>query len=353
MSALSLISGPRSLNLYAALLFFTLAGNAFAHGVTFKLQHAQPADSALNRNFVEPWANKIHDDSGGRINLLATPGNQADAAMDLFQLVQDRGADVVWLDLPQSADAFPRFSVFGSALAGATSAGSSQALWSWSDTNDLAFREFREMRILAASRHDAPLFHLREKPVSTLSDLKGLTIATPNADGQDFLTALGASPVVMPGSAMRKALTDASVDAILLSWSSLATLKLEDLVKVHVAAPPGAPWAYSELSVLLMNPDAYRSLADDLKQIIKDNSGGDISAWIGKVFDEEAIRSRKRAAERGDKIGNLPESDRPNWDEAANAAVNKRIKALDDLGLRGEKMISKVRALIGEYDPAR
>jgi TRAP-type C4-dicarboxylate transport system substrate-binding protein len=337
----------------AAVLLMALAGNVFAHGVTLKLQSTQPADSALNQYFISPWAQQIYDASRGRINLLTVPVDQPGAQVDLFQLAQDRIADVVWLDQANSPDIFPRFSVFGSALPGSASEGSSQALWSWCDVNDLAFREFKELRILAASRHDAPLFHMREKPIDSLSDLNGLKIAVPNDDGRDFLVALGASPVVMPASDMGKALSEASVDGVLLSWSSLAMRELGDLVKVHVAAPPGAPWAYAEVSALLMNPDAYRSLADDLKTIIRANSGIDVSAWVGKVFDETAAKARQIAADRGDTIGNLPESDLAGWNQAAEVAIGKRVKALDDRGLKGERTVTRARALITQYDSAR
>jgi TRAP-type C4-dicarboxylate transport system substrate-binding protein len=337
----------------AAMLLMALADNAFAHGVTLKLQSTQPSESALTRHFISPWAQQIHDASGGRINLLGVQAEQTAPAADLFQLAQDRAADVVWLDHANAPEKFPRFSIFGSALPGSSSAGSSQALWYWCEVNDLAFREFKELRILAASRHDAPLFHMREKSIASLSDLSGLKIAVPNGDGREFLAALGASPLVMPASEMGKALGDASVDGVLLSWSSLETYGLGSLVKTHVAAPSGAPWAYAEISALLMNPDAYRGLADDLKTIVRANSGIDVSAWIGKVLDETAARARQGAAERGDTIGNLSGSDLAGWNLAAEAAIAKRVKALDEQGLRGEKMVGKVRALITEYDTAR
>ena len=348
-----LTSGASTLMTCAALLYFSLAGNAFAHGVTFKLQHVEPANSAIAKQFLEPWSQKIHDESGGRINLLITPRDQSITETELFQVALERSADIVWLDVKGPSASFPRFSVFRLALEGASSEGSSQALWSWIDINDLGFREFREMRILAASRHDPPVFHMREKPLSSLSDLKGATIAIPDSDAEVFLTALGASPVILSKRAMGDALAQSSVDGVLLSWSSLAALRLEELVKAHSAAPAGAPWPYAELSVLLMNPDAYRSLADDLKLVMQANSGSDVSAWIGKTLDETAMRARKRAADRVDSIGTLPEGDLKQWREAANTAVNTRVKELDASGLKGERMISRARGLIKDYDTAR
>ena len=97
----------------------SLTGNALAHGVTFKLQHEQAENSALNQNFIAPWAQKIYDETGGRMNVLVTTGTDAAGPADLFQLAQDRDADMVWLTLPGLSGEFPRFGVFGTALPGA------------------------------------------------------------------------------------------------------------------------------------------------------------------------------------------------------------------------------------------
>ena len=334
----------------AAMLSCLLAANVYAHGVTLKYQDAEPANTAFATGFLQSWANKIHEDSRGRINLLIEPKQSASANANLLKSVIDRSADIVWLRLQGPANSHPRFEVFGTALGGSTSAGSSQALWSWVDANDLGFREFKDMRILAAVRHDAPLFHMRANALSTVTDLKGAKIAIPTSDGATFLSKLGAIPLVVPEENMADALAQSRVDGVLLSWSSLAALKLEPLLKAHSAAPQGAPWPYAELSVLLMNPDAYRGLADDLKQTMRANSGNDVSASIGKTLDETAVAARKYAAERGDTVSVLPQGDLESWRNATNAELSERITALDKLGLKGKKLISRAQALVVEYD---
>ena len=348
-----IVARSRCLTTCASVLLFTFAVNAYPHGVTLKYQDSEPANSAFSSGFLQPWAHKIHEDSRGRINLLVAPQDAANANADLFQAVMERNADIVWLNLQSPAASHPKFMVFGTALEGATSEGSSRALWSWVDINDLAFREFKEMRILAAVRHDAPLFHMRDIALSSLADLKGARIAIPTSGAETFLSMLGASPLVVPEADIPEALAQNRVDGVLLSWSSFASLNVGTLIKTHSNVPPGAPWPYAELSVLLMNPEAYRGLADDLKQTISANSGNDVSAQIGKTIDEAALAARLRAGERGDTINTLPESDLGNWREAATAAVNERITSLDAMGLKGEKIISKARALIVEYDSAR
>ena len=353
-SLINLLIKASATTTIAAVVTALSLGNAFAHGVTFKAHHALPADSTVLKNFLEPWTRKIHDEAGARINFLMSaedPGEAADAGF--VQMAKDRNVDFVWLDLNDAATDFPKYSVFGLPLAANTSEGSSRALWAYVDINDLGFREFGKLRVIAASRHDAPLFHMRSIGIQSLSDLNGRKIAIPNPDSAALLSAVGASPIITPESSIGEALSGGTVDGTLLSWSSLATLKLEELVKTHTGFPAGVPSPYAETSVLLMNRDAYRSLADDLKRVVGGNSGSDASAWIGAVFDDGAARARQRARERGNAINVLPAGDLARWREAVKAVVDDRIRYLDERGLNGKSLIDEARELITEYDPVK
>lgn len=336
--------------LFTSLMLLALAAgtDAHAHGVTLHLQHTQPATSTVSTKFIEPWTNKVHDDAGGRITLHIEPLAAKDT--DLFQLVVERQADVVWMDLTNAAEAFPRLGVFAVSLPGNTSEGSSRAVWTQVEMNDLGFREFKEMRIVAVSRRGPPLFHLRDKQPASLADLQGLKIGVPGSDGESFLKALGVSVIAMSYADMGKALENSSIDGVMLSWNSLEAYALDKFVKHHVNAPDNAVWAYAELSALLMNPNAYRAMTDDLKQVIRANSGMDASAWLGKVFDEDAAQARERAAARGAHIATLPDAELGTWEKAAEAAIAKHVEALDARKLKGARMVTSARKLITEND---
>lgn len=328
--------------------------DAFAHGVTLKTRHGQSTDSAFHKSFLLPWAHKIHEESSGKVNLLIAQGDSSsDDSATLFQMVKDRTADIVWLNVAGPTADFPRFSVFSLPLADSQSEGASRALWAYADEYDLAFREFSKMRLLAVSRHDAPLFHMRDKKIASLSDLAGTRIAIPNSETSHLLIQLGASPVVMPLPAMRDALATAKIDGVLLSWSSLTALKLEDLLKTHSALPAGAPLPYAEVSALVMNRDAYRSLGDDLKQAMKNNSGAETSALLGRVFATSAAGARQRAADRGDTVTVLPAEELPKWQIVTGTAIEKRIAELEERKLGGKNLVKKARTLLSEFGAAK
>jgi TRAP-type C4-dicarboxylate transport system substrate-binding protein len=97
----------RRLLVCSALLLSLFSGDLAAHGVTLKYRDAEAANSAFSAIFLQPWAEKIHDDSRGRINLLITAQDAAIPDPNLFQLVLERGVDVVWLDLQGPASSAP------------------------------------------------------------------------------------------------------------------------------------------------------------------------------------------------------------------------------------------------------
>ena len=79
------------------LAFITMssASTAFAHGVTFKMHHDQPVDSAFQQDYLGQWARKIHDESGARINLLISAGDSENGGSAiLFQMAKERASEL-------------------------------------------------------------------------------------------------------------------------------------------------------------------------------------------------------------------------------------------------------------------
>lgn len=178
----------------ASMLCLFASMQAWAHGVTLKVQHALQADSALHTQFLVPWTKALEEASHGRFRFQLLPGAAGDAAQ-LLEQVKQGGVDIGYVVIERSGR-FPEFEQF-SAPADAKSAGdASHALWDYVRANDLAKKEFDGVRLLAV----------------------------------------------------------------------------------------GVP-AKGSLSVLVMNPAAFKSLTDDLKQEINKSSGSDTSALIGRAYD--------------------------------------------------------------------
>lgn len=345
----------RRLGIAAVCLALPLwAGTVSGHGVTLKVHHGLPADSAFHTQFLVPWTQKLEKESAGHLRFRLFPALQmGGAAPDLYDQVKEGVADIVWTGVGYTPARFPAVEVFELPLTANSAQGSSRALWEYVRLNELSRKEFDGVRLLAVGRHDAPQLHMRNKRVQALADLAGLKIATPARSAGSFLSALGAAPVEMPATRAGAALSSGAVDGVLLPWDAVTALGIGELVKYHTQLDPQSPWLYSAVFVLAMNPATYKSLPEDLRKVISANSGADTSAWLGAVFDAAAASARQLAVDRGDAIDELPAAALVSWREPAQAMVEDWIKDLDGRGLKGRALVESARASLAEYDPPK
>jgi TRAP-type transport system periplasmic protein len=322
------------------------AGHAHAHGVTLKVYHGLPAQSLFQTQFLVPWTKKIEEESGHRIRFLIHPETHA----SLYDQVKDGSADIAWTSVEDTRERFPAFGVFELPRIANRARGSSLALWEYVQANNLARTEFGDVRLLAVHQQDKPQFHMLAKPVQSLADLKGLKLHTGSRVTHQLLTALGATPVNVPAPQLAEALVKGAVDGVVAPWASLAP---DAPMKFHSEVDGKSPWPPSPLFVFAMNPGAYKSLPDDLKKVLNANSGAETSAWLGKIFDEGAVATRKLAAERGDKMNALAADEIEKWQGSAQSVVDERIKELDKRGLSGKELLDSAKALVAQHDSAK
>lgn len=306
----------------AALLLIGSTG-ALAHGVTMKLRHPLPADSAFHRLFVIPWTEKVHQDAGGRISFQI---QAADTAPDkLLDLVREGDVDVVWTDLASTGGRLPALEPFELPLMTKDAMSASRAMVEYIRLSDAAQANLDGVRLLAAHQVGTSVFHMRAKPVENADDLKGARIGTVTAAGRLFLTQAGATPIDVPLARSAQALTGSEVDGVLLSWDLLP-----DRAAAKFHAEPGAARLDAPVFVLLMNDATYKGLADDLKKVIQDNSGPEVAAAMIKAFDAHGQTARKAATERGDTIAAMSSEEVERLHSAARTAIEEWLRASED-----------------------
>ena len=348
----------RHLSLFALVLGLGFAPHAVntaaAHGVTLKVQHAMPADSAFHMQFLIPWTQKVEKESGGRLHFHLDAGAGMDAgAMQLFDRVKAGDADVVWAAIDSAPRRFPALEVFELPFMANTSEGSSRALWEYVRLSDQAHMELDGMRALAIHQSPAPQFHLRGRPLQSAADLSGLRIAAASRMARNFLAAAGAVPVELAPSQTAEVLTKAEVDGLLLPWEMLPALEVDGAPRFHSEIDGSSPRLFSAVYVFAMNAGSYKTLPDDLKNVINANSGPETSAWLAKVLDESAARARKAVAERGGTINVLPAAEVAKWRSPAQHVVDAWIKDLDQRGVQGKELFDAAHEALSEYDRAQ
>jgi TRAP-type C4-dicarboxylate transport system substrate-binding protein len=98
-----------------------------------------------------------------------------------------------------------------------------------------------------------------------------------------------------------------------------------------------------------MNQAKYRSLPEDLRKVIDANSGADLSAHAGKVFQEADVPARKLAEERKNQFYMIAAAELERWRKHSSSVSDDWAKEMSAKGHDGKALIESARALIKQY----
>jgi TRAP-type C4-dicarboxylate transport system substrate-binding protein len=153
-----------------------------AHGVSLDLHHPLAADSAFHRAFLVPWARKVAQDSGNRINIhLHAASAGPIAAKGLYEQAEDGDADLVWAPILTSVERFPRLGIVDAPFMAHTAQGASRAVSEYVRINDLLDRDLGGVRVLAVHVADGTQLHWSGSAATPSAEVAGKRIAVARA----------------------------------------------------------------------------------------------------------------------------------------------------------------------------
>ncbi len=321
---------------------------AVAQEVTLRIQHFISPRGAIPAFFITPWADKIMEESNGRIKIEIYPAMQLGGSPpSLFDQVKDGVIDGTWTIPSYTPGRFPGAEVFELPFIGTKSAeNTSKALWEFYEK--YLQDEFQEVKIVAIHVHGEGLIHTREKSVSKLEDMQGLKLRTPTRIASKMLEAAGATPVGIPVPAFPEALSKGVVDGGVIPYEIVPSLKIHELASSHTGMGGDQPF-YNTVFVFAMNKDKYESLPDDLKAIIDANSGMMASAWAGQAMDKGDGPGKEVIEQQGNPIIALSDEETERWKQLSEPIIQEWIEEMSAKGLPAAQMVEDARALVAKH----
>lgn len=209
-----------------------------AETITLKVAHFLPPSAPGHTKFIAPWCEKIEQESKGELKCQIYPAMQLGGTPpQLFNQARDGVADIVWTLPGYTAGRFPVTEIFELPFMTTTHSPSSMAMWDFVSEN--AMDEYKGVKLIGAWVNGANQLHMRDKPIRTLEDLKGLKVRAPSRLGNRLLATLGATPVGMPVPQMAESLSKGVIDGALVPWEVLPATKAHELTKYHTDTEPG------------------------------------------------------------------------------------------------------------------
>jgi TRAP-type transport system periplasmic protein len=316
--------------------------------VTLKFHTFMAPQSNVWLNMHKAWMAKVEQESGGRIKFEAYPAMQLGGTpVQLYDQVRDGVADIVWTLPGNTAGRFPRVDVFDLPFIMTNAEATSKAYWEYVQT--MAPDEFKDTHVLALHVHGPGVIHTADKPVKSVTDMKGLKLRGPTRQVNKLMSALGATPVGMPLPGIPDALSKGTIQGAVIPWEVVPSVKVQELTKFHAEFDPAGGALYTLTFVMAMNKAKYNALPPDLKKVIDNNSGMATSAWLGKTQQAGDAAGRKSAVDRGNTIFTVGKEEAQAFRRASRQVEVEWVEDMKKRGFDGQKLLDTARSLIEKH----
>lgn len=320
---------------------------AVAQDVTLRVHHFLGTPSPAHARLIQPWAERVMEQSDGRINVEIYPSMQLGGGPPaLYDQARDGVVDVVWTLPGYTAGRFPMVEVFELPFMAGTAEATSQAVHEFYETH--LQEEFADVHVLALHVHAPGKFHFRDTQFNSLSDLQGLRVRAPTRVTNTALERLGAIPVGMPVPEVPEALSRGVVDGAVIPWEVALPLRVHELVNYHTEIEAERGF-YTSVFLFAMNRNTYDSLPADLQAVIDANSGMALAAEAGRIWDEVEIPGRAAAVEAGNTINTLSDQVVSEMRALTGSVHQDWISEMDSRGLDGQALLQEARDLVAKY----
>lgn len=332
--------------LAGAMAFGIAATGSEAQEVTLRVHHFLPAQAPVPSQFIEPWAQKVMEESGGRIAVEVYPAmSLGGGPPSLFDQARDGVVDIVWTLTGYTPGRFLIAEVFDLPFIGGQSEATSRAAWRFYEMH--MQDEFEGVRPIAMHVHGPGMFHMRAPAIVTPEDVQGRTVRGPTRLVTRLIETLGGTAVGMPVPQVPEALSRNVIEGTVIPWEVTSSLRVPELVDTHTEFG-GDRSFYTTFFIFGMNPEAYEALPEDLRAVIDANSGIETSGWVGRVMHEADAPARAIAVERGNEIITV-EGDALNaWRTAAAPVRDSWVAEMSDRGIDGAGLIADLERLLEE-----
>ncbi|MFN3953708.1 MAG: TRAP transporter substrate-binding protein [Pararhodobacter sp.] len=319
---------------------------AKAQEITLRVHQFLPPGGTVPADFIIPWAEKVTQESGGRLNVevysaMALGGTPA----ALYDQAREGIVDIVWTVAGYTPGRFPASETFELPFMMSNAEATSRAAWRFHEAH--MQQETADVHMLAVHVHGPGIFHMNAPAIERIEDVQGRTVRGPTRIATRLLETLGATAVGMPVPQVPEALSRNVIEGAVIPWEVTQVLRVPELVDTHTEFG-GDRGLYTTFFFFAMNRDAYDDLPEDLRAIIDANSGIEASAWAGRIQEAGDAPGRAAAVQRGNTIITIEGEELERWRAAARQVREAWVEELAGRGIDGAALIAAAEALIDE-----
>jgi TRAP-type transport system periplasmic protein len=330
----------------AGVLALGSAATLSAQEYTLRVHQFLPATGTVPADFIIPWAERVTEESEGRLNVevyssMALGG----APTALYDQARDGVVDIIWTVAGYTPGRFPISETFELPFIMTDAEATSRAAWRFWE--EYMQEETADVHMIAVHVHGPGLIHINAPAVERPEDLDGRSVRGPTRLTTRMIEATGGTAVGMPVPQVPEALSRGVVDGAVIPWEVTRVLRVPELVDTHTEFG-GDHGLYTTFFFFAMNHDSYNDLPEDLQQIIDNNSGIDTSGWAGRAQQAGDEPGRQAAVDRGNTIVTVEGDALQAWHDAGQTVREQWIAEMNERGHDGAALIEAAERLIAE-----
>ncbi|PTN02992.1 TRAP-type C4-dicarboxylate transport system substrate-binding protein [Rhodovulum imhoffii] len=333
------------LRLALGALFALTASAAAAQEVTLRFQHFVSPLAPAAKYFMQPWAEKVEAESGGRLKIELYPLMQLGGKpTSQYDLIRDGAIDGGWVIPGYQPGRFPEAEAMELPfLTPKRAEEASHAAWLYTQRHLLD--DFADVKLIAVHMHGPGIVHKKGPALETADDFEGLKLRGPSRPATLLLKRLGAVPVGMPVPAFPEALAKGVVDGGVITWEMAPALKLDDLSDSHTDVA-GAESLYNLYFIWAMNRARYESLPEDLRAVIDANSGLETSLMAGRAYDRGDTEGRAAMGAAGNALATLDAAQTARIRALGDEVIAEWVEDMTARGLEGSALVEDARRAV-------
>lgn len=304
--------GILALSLCLMMLLSCSSSQSTSETITLRYAQQNPDTSWSTINCVEPWLRQVEEATGGKVKIQAYHGQTLAKGKDLWNATKTGIADIGWICHGYYPNLTPLSDVISlPALPFENAEKGSEVMWKLYEQFPEIQNEFKDVKVLLFYTSEPYTLVTRDKPVTSLEDLKGLKIRVTGGPPTDMVQALGGVPLLFPMTDAYISLQKGVADGMGTPWEAIYTSRLYEVVNYYTQVP--FPAVYFSI---VMNKDTWDSLPPDVQSAIMSVGGLSGSKFWGRNFFDNAksvALEKIESSGNGDHIYTLSQEERDRW----------------------------------------
>ncbi|MBL6863990.1 MAG: TRAP transporter substrate-binding protein [Rhodospirillales bacterium] len=177
------------------------------------------------------------------------------------------------------------------------------AYWRVYEKHFKKVNEAKGMKLLNVGVHGGGLIHNTKRPITKMSDLKGMKLRVSGDNVAGMAKGMGATPIFASILKVHNMLSKGVADGVFLTFEGVKNFKLGKLVK-YTTVPPGG--LYATVFQMYMNQKVWDGISNKDQKLIESVSGEYGAQFLGAAWELADKNGMKHMKEMGIKITPMP-----------------------------------------------